>query len=146
MELGSIKKPTIGLSKFENQNIGLTQVLENLLKDSEISDTEKESLIAQLTAEIEKNSEYNQVSDRMVYFGSDSLYSEEQAIALRRSNRERLESLIEEMDTLIEKTEKEIDKIDYFVEYDRDNVHQVAMMDYLFPDHEPGKANYREMQ
>lgn len=150
MELGSIKKPTIGLNKFANQNIGLTQVLENLLKDDEsfdkMSDAEKESLIAQLTAEIEKNSEYNQVSDRMVYFGSDSLYSEEQAIALRKSNRERLEALTTEIDTLIEKTEKEIDKIDYFVEYDRDNVHQVAMMDYLFPDHEPGRAGYREMQ
>jgi hypothetical protein len=149
MELGSIKKP-LGANRSANQNISLAQVIENIVKNEEsfdkMSEIEKQDLINQLTDQIERNSDYNQVSDRMVYFGSDSLYSEEQTIALRKSNRERVEILINEMDTLIERAEKEIDKTNYFVEYDKENVHQAAMMDYLFPEHEPGQATYRHIQ
>jgi hypothetical protein len=170
MKIGKIKKdgdpaPIIGLDVelapdgakgVINQNITLEEVLEETIRnnpsaitdDSGNVDPEKlQQLVRDISIKINAQSNYNQTLDTPVYkAGSNKTnWDPEEVAALKQSNRERAADLMRKIESSLDKVDKELEDLDYYIEYDTSNPRFVMLAKSLFPDHTLGVLQFKEI-
>jgi hypothetical protein len=165
MKIGKLNKIVNLSGTIANQAITLEEVIAktmeisvqslgknpNLLVDQVQGYTSEEikGLSEQLISQIKSVSRYNQISDQRIYIGSSNGsngFKAEQAEALRQRNRTRIEESDKVLKDLNSKLREQLKDIDYYIDYDEDDVNQVAIMNFLFSkDHIPGKVSFEQI-
>lgn len=170
MKIGKIKKdedftpiPTFdiegapdGEKPAVSQNITLEEVLQETIRrnpsaitnDSGSVDPAKlQKLVRDISIKINNQSKYNQTLDTQIYkAGSNKTnWDPEEVRALKQSNRQRAAELLAKIESSLDKVEKELETIDYTIEYDTSNPRFVLMAKSLFPNHTFGILNLKEI-
>ncbi|NDB81132.1 MAG: hypothetical protein EB127_00055 [Alphaproteobacteria bacterium] len=169
MKVGKIKKTTavdagtannIELETGLNgpaitQNITLEEVLQKTISENpslvtdeigNVDPVKLNNLVKDISFKIAAQSRYDQVLDTPVYRGSNTNWSEEEVAALKRSNRLRVGDLLSRLDSSLDKVEKELEDIDYYIEYDSSNIKFVTLAKSLFPSHTVGILHLKEIR
>lgn len=157
MKIGKLEKietDNYGLGDL-NQDIDLEQLLQLAIQedpslvqgqDGKIDPAKLNALVNNITTEIAKSSVYSQLLNSKVYLGSNKTFDKNDVDALKQSNRDRAKELGNKIDVLEEKLLKEIENINYYLEYDDDNSDFVDFAKFFLPNHTIGKLTYPEYE
>ena len=157
MKIGKLEKidtDNYGLGDL-TQDINLQQLIESAIQqdpsliqgqDGKIDPDKLNALINNITTEIANSSVYSQILNSRVYLGSTKTFDKNDVDALKQSNRDRVKSITDELNALEEKLLKEIENINYYLEYDEDNTDYVFFAKYFLPDHTVGKLTHPEYE
>jgi hypothetical protein len=100
-------------------------------------------LVASLSAKVDLDSNYNQVTDSKILNVGKNVYSKDELLAIRESNRNKIKDLTKTVEDLKSKLFKDIDNLDYYIEYDTDdNLTNAFLAKWLFPEDPIGKIKY----